>query len=94
MNVHPFEEVIANANRLIQKGATCFEQWNCCDCGTKNTIDIPNVFYTKGRCETCGAITDLQATGINMMVMLALQPPGESPDDPTTQHDGKPSDTE
>ena len=34
-------------------------------CGTKQIMETPNVFYTRGRCEECGAKADIRADGCN-----------------------------
>ena len=39
-------------------------------CGTKQIMETPNVFYTRGRCEECGAEADIRADGCNYMVIL------------------------
>jgi len=46
------------------------QQFSCARCGSKQTMDTPNVFYTGGRCEECGTETDIRADGCNYMVIL------------------------
>jgi PHP family Zn ribbon phosphoesterase len=45
-----------------------FQQFNCAACGTKQTMEEPNVLHTAGKCEECGAITNLRKYGCNYMV--------------------------
>ena len=72
MNLHPFDEVVANAQRLILLGAQTFQQFNCQVCGTKQTMDEPDKFFTQGLCEECGGLTDIRKNGCNLLVMKHL----------------------
>ena len=45
-----------------------FQQFNCASCGTKQTMPDPNVLYTSGKCEECGAVTDIKRRGCNYAV--------------------------
>jgi hypothetical protein len=45
-----------------------FQQFNCAGCGIKQTMPDPNVLYTHGKCEECGAITDIEKHGCNYAV--------------------------
>jgi hypothetical protein len=45
-----------------------FQQFKCAACGAKQTMDDPNVLYTAGKCEECGAITNLRKYGCNYAV--------------------------
>lgn len=67
MNVHDFETVVTNAERKIKLGWTVFQQFNCGQCGTKQTMSAPNKFYTEGVCEECGGLTDIVRDGCNFM---------------------------
>jgi DNA-directed RNA polymerase subunit RPC12/RpoP len=69
MNLHPFDEVAANAEKMIGEGWTVYQQFNCADCGAKQTMDDKNVFHLKGRCEECGHITDIKKDGCNFMAV-------------------------
>jgi hypothetical protein len=71
MKLHPFDEVIAAAHLLIQKGHTVLQQFNCAQCGRKQTMETPNVFYHTGQCEECKHITNIAANGCNYMVVLS-----------------------
>jgi len=67
MNLYPFKDVVANAERKIAQGWTVYQQFNCAHCGAKQTMDDPNKFYLTGRCEECGKITDIEKDGMNFM---------------------------
>jgi DNA-directed RNA polymerase subunit RPC12/RpoP len=69
MNVSPFNEVVANAEKRMADGWTIYQQFNCAKCGTKQTMPDANKFYTRGRCEECGHETNIQADGCNFMAV-------------------------
>jgi hypothetical protein len=52
-------------------GIEIFQQFNCAACGAKQTMPDPNVLYTAGKCEECGAITNLKERGCNYAVHLS-----------------------
>jgi rRNA maturation protein Nop10 len=66
---HPFDEVVANAERQIDHGWTVYQQFNCAHCGEKQTMSDPNKFFTQGKCEECGRVTDIRADGCNFMAV-------------------------
>ncbi len=68
MKLHPFDEVVANADSKIKLGATVHQQWNCEHCGVKQTMEEPNRFFTSGICEECGKETDIVKNGHNFML--------------------------
>jgi hypothetical protein len=70
MRLYPFYAVVKQAEDAMHKGGTVYQQFNCANCGTKQTIDNPNVFHKTGQCEECGAITDIEKDGANFMVMF------------------------
>jgi len=69
MNLHPFYDVAANADRKIKEGWTTHQQFNCAGCGQKQTMPDENVFHKKGKCEECGHITDIERDGCNFMAI-------------------------
>ena len=71
MNVHPFDEVCRNAEAKMAEGWKIFQQFNCAHCGTKQTMPDENKFYTKGRCEECGGVTDIVHDGCNFMATFS-----------------------
>jgi hypothetical protein len=76
MKLHPFYACADAASRFIEKGGTVYQQFLCAKCGSKQTIGEPNNFYTKGRCEECSHVTDIQRNGCNYMVTFGLGPIG------------------
>jgi len=66
---HPFDDVCKQADAMIRKGWTVYQKFTCEQCKARQTIDVPNTFYTEGSCEECGHITDLRASGCNMLIM-------------------------
>jgi len=71
---HPFMDVCKSADDLVRKGWTTFQKFTCEQCKARQTIDVPNTFYTKGSCEECGHITDLRITGCNLLLMRGAFP--------------------
>jgi hypothetical protein len=71
MKLYPFEQVVNSADQAISMGATVFQQFNCEHCGTKQTIEEGNAFYTRGHCEECKKITDIKTNGCNYMILVS-----------------------
>jgi hypothetical protein len=69
MSDHPFDECAAAALDLVEHGVTIFQKFTCDKCGSRQGIEDPNVFYTTGKCEECGHITDIRARGCNYLAM-------------------------
>jgi hypothetical protein len=72
MKLHPFDECVAAATKLIEQGADVYQQFNCNNCGAKQTMAIPNAFYIEGQCEECNAITNIKKLGCNYMVHFKI----------------------
>ena len=75
MNLYPFDEVVANAQTAIDKGATVHQQWNCEHCGAKQTMEEADKFFTSGICEECGKETDIKKNGHNFMAHFKTNNP-------------------
>jgi hypothetical protein len=71
-NDHPFAEVARNADRQIQAGWTIFQKFTCQGCGSRQTINRPNSFYTVGQCEECNQFTDIVKHGCNFVAMIGV----------------------
>jgi uncharacterized Zn finger protein len=67
MKLHPFDECVRDAKAITDKGHAVYQQFNCAKCGTKQTMELPNTFFTTGKCEECGHVTDIQKNGCNYM---------------------------
>ncbi len=74
----PFDQVVAQANVQIKRGATVFQKFTCAGCGKRLAMDVPNVFYTEGTCDACGALTDIKARGCGFLLLAALTPEGQA----------------
>ena len=72
MKLHPFEQCRKDAEDWMRRGADIYQQFNCEHCGTKQTMDVKNKFFEKGRCEECGRETDIKARGCNYMAGFNL----------------------
>lgn len=75
MDLHPWQEVLDNANSKIDDGWTVFQQWNCEHCGVKQTMPDANKFFTSGRCEECDRVTDIVKNGMNFMATKSARGP-------------------
>lgn len=73
MNLHPWQDVLDNAERKIAEGWTVYQQFNCAKCGTKQTMPDENKFYVRGRCEECGHETDIVRDGHNFMAAKGMK---------------------
>lgn len=69
MNLHPFYECATKAQIHIMHGGEIYQQWLCEHCGVKQTMPDANKFYTKGECEECKKITDIEKNGCNYMLI-------------------------
>lgn len=69
MKLHPFDDVIASARQRMLEGWTVHLQFNCAQCGVKQTFAEENYLSASGQCEECGHITSLQRDGCNFMVI-------------------------
>jgi hypothetical protein len=79
MNLYPFQQVLDQVNDLLNDPTIdCYQQFKCAKCGMKQTMDVANTFYTSGKCEVCGSITDIKRDGHNFMMVKG---PHKAPDD-------------
>jgi hypothetical protein len=67
MKLHPFDECVRDAKTITDKGHAVYQQFNCAKCGVKQTMELPNTFFTTGKCEECGHVTDIAKDGCNYM---------------------------
>jgi hypothetical protein len=67
---HPFEEVLASANEVIERGGTVYQKFSCSNCGQRLTMDVPNTFYPEGNCDQCGHVTNIRETGCNFLAVF------------------------
>jgi hypothetical protein len=69
-----FEDITKEAETLIARGGTCFQRFTCLVCGARQTMPDPDVFYTRGRCDECGFVTDLREHGCGFMLIASSNP--------------------
>lgn len=65
----PLAEIGPEVERLASAGCQCFQKFSCEKCGSRQTIDEPNHFYTSGKCQECGHVTDITKSGCNYLVI-------------------------
>jgi hypothetical protein len=75
MNLYPFHDVAKTAARRMAEGWDIHQQFTCSGCGVKQTMGDKNRFFTEGKCEECGHITDIQRNGCNFMAMTRMTKP-------------------
>lgn len=80
MNVHPWDDVVVNAERKMNQGWQVFQQWNCQHCGAKQTMPDADKFYLFGICEECKKTTDIKKAGCNFRATYAVRPGRPMPD--------------
>jgi hypothetical protein len=56
----------------MEQGHTIYQKFTCYRCGSRQTMAEPNVLFHEGKCEECGAITNLLVSGCNYLVHLPL----------------------
>lgn len=70
---HPFYEVAASAEDVIDRGGIVFQKWTCSRCEQRLTMEIPNTFHKIGYCFECGAESDIVAQGCNFVAVFDRQ---------------------
>ena len=70
MKLCSFHECAMTANAEIEKGATIYQKFQCEKCGTPQHMETPNAFYTFGKCEECGHVTDILNNGCNYLLVV------------------------
>jgi hypothetical protein len=73
---HHIDEVVPNANRMIEAGADVYFKFTCENCRARQMFDEPNALFRQGSCEECGHVTDLRRRGCNFMVVTAIRKEG------------------
>jgi hypothetical protein len=69
---YPFYEVASEARAKMLEGFTIHQKFTCRRCRTRQTMAMPNVFFHEGKCEECGAITDILMTGCNYVAIAGV----------------------
>ena len=68
---HPWDVVISRAADWAAKGAKCYQKWTCVGCGARLGSERANAFTELGKCEECGAITNMKEKGCNYLLELS-----------------------
>ena len=68
-NDWPFDEVAEAAAKLVKEGHTIWQKWSCRACGSRQTMAVPNKLFVKGKCEACGALTNIKKRGCNYTLL-------------------------
>ena len=67
-NNYPLEEIQEACLKQIKNGATIYQKFTCAGCGARLMMDVPNVIFTEGDCDKCGAVTDINKDGCNYLL--------------------------
>jgi hypothetical protein len=59
----PIREIEKMANAQIDKGFFIWQKWTCAHCGSRQTMDKPNVLYLTGECQECKRISPIPYCG-------------------------------
>lgn len=70
----PFHEVVTGARKRMADGWTIFQKFSCEKCMQRLTMPEPNIFFTIGNCDKCGHVTDILASGCNIMAVRSSDP--------------------
>ena len=63
----------AMAQDRIDKGWDVYQKFTCHNCGARQTMDEPNIFYVRGTCEECGHTSPIEVAGM-MIISHNSQP--------------------
>jgi hypothetical protein len=70
----PFGDAAAEAAAHFRAGHTVHQKFTCGRCGTRQTMAEPNRFFTSGKCEECGHVTDLVVRGCGYLLVTRVSP--------------------
>ena len=61
----PREELMEHANNWLKKigGGYIYFKFTCEECGTRCTLEEPNILYAQGECFHCGHKTQIREGG-------------------------------
>lgn len=68
----PFDEVVEKGTKLIMAGHSLHQKFTCGRCLSRVTVERPNFFFQKGKCEACDYETDLVARGCGFALMVRV----------------------
>jgi hypothetical protein len=62
----PIKEIEKMANAQIDRGFTIWQKWTCPACGSRQTMDTPDVLYLSGHCQECDTVSPITVCGFMM----------------------------
>lgn len=68
----PFDDAVNKGLEVIQNGGQVWQKFTCQHCGSRQTMDIPNTFFTHGTCEECGKDTCIRKQGCGLVVAMHI----------------------
>jgi hypothetical protein len=68
----PFDLMCEQAKRRVGEGMTIYQKFTCAGCGSRLTMDNPNILFETGSCDKCDTITDIRKHGCNFLVHIVL----------------------
>lgn len=83
MKLFPIREAWAGAKAYMDEGFEIYQQFECENCKTKQTMDVADKFYTHGTCQECKHITNIMRNGCNYMAIGRNVPITEWPPKPS-----------
>ena len=69
---YPLQDCVEQID-LIRKqnpDAKAYQKFTCESCGSRQTIDEADRFYTSGQCEECQHVTDIAKHGCNYIIIF------------------------
>jgi len=57
---YPIEEILEAFKEMVPEGDILYQKWTCGDCGSRQTMEQPNLVFAHGKCEGCGFITEIK----------------------------------
>jgi hypothetical protein len=51
----------------VELGHTCWQKWTCPNCGSRQTMEEPNVLYRSGKCQACDTVSEIVVCGFMMV---------------------------
>lgn len=71
MSDFPIEDCLKTASVLIAAGQEVYQKFTCENCGSRQTMETPNKFFTSGVCEECGHETAIEKC--NYIALLGIR---------------------
>jgi hypothetical protein len=59
----PIDTIAKLGAEQIDKGFTLWQKWSCTHCGSRQTMEEPNILYRSGECQACGRISPIVVCG-------------------------------